>query len=96
MALPLLPADMFHEILLIIQAEVDLLSSKYPNVLQFMSYLRFTWTHKTSKISTYNCPSRTNNIVESFHKIATQKLGINVWTFLEKLKNLIADQKLDF
>lgn len=51
-----------------------------------------------SKISTYDCPIRTNNIVESFHNIATQKLGtrnINVWTFLEKLKNLIADQELD-
>lgn len=51
-----------------------------------------------SKVSTYGCPIRTNNIVESFHNIATQKLGtrnINVWTFLEKLKDLILDQELD-
>jgi len=85
MALPLLPADMFHEALLIIQTEADLLSCEHPNVLQFMSYLRLTWLNMASKISTYGCPIRTNNIVESFHNIATQKLGtrnINVWTFL--------------
>ncbi|XP_012218106.2 uncharacterized protein [Linepithema humile] len=96
--LPLLPADMFHEALLIIQAEADLLSREHPNVLQFMSYLRLTWLHMASKISTYGCPIRTNNIVESFHNIATQKLGtrnINIRTFLEKFKNLIADQELD-
>jgi len=35
-----------------------------------------------SKINIY--PVRTNNIVESFHNIAVQKLGtdINIWTFL--------------
>lgn len=85
MVLPLLPADIFHEALLIIQAEADLLSHGHPNVLQFMSYLRLTWSNMASKISTYGCPIRTNNIVESFHNIATQKLGtrnINVWTFL--------------
>lgn len=85
MALPLLPANVFQEALLIIQVEADLLSSKYPNVLQFMSYLRLTWANMASKISTYDCPIRTNNIVESFHNIAAHKLGtrnINVWTFL--------------
>lgn len=85
MTLPLLPPHMFQEALTIIQAEADLLSGEYPDILQFMSYLRLTWLNMASKISTYHCPVRTNNIVESFHNIAAQKLGvrnINIWTFL--------------
>jgi len=85
MILPLLPPDMFQEALFIIQTEADQLSNEHPDILQFMSYLRLTWSDMVSKISTYRCPVRTNNIVESFHNIATQKLGtrnINVWTFL--------------
>lgn len=88
MALPLLPPDMFQEALFIIQAEADLLSREYPDILQFTSYLRLTWSNIASKISTYGCPVRTNNIVESFHNIAVQKLGttnINIWTFLGKI-----------
>jgi hypothetical protein len=88
MTLPLLPSEMFQEALFIIQTEADLLSSEHPDILQFMSYLRITWLNKASKISTYRCPVRTNNIVESFHNIAAQKLGktnINVWTFLGKV-----------
>ncbi|XP_070167590.1 uncharacterized protein [Polyergus mexicanus] len=98
MTLPLLPPDMFQEALLIIQTEADLLSTEYPDILQFISYLRLTWSNMASKISTYRCPVRTNNIVESFHNIAMQKLGtrnINVWTFLDKLSHLITDQELD-
>lgn len=85
MALPLLPPDMFQEALSIIQAEADLLCNEYPNILQFTSYLRLTWLNMASKISTYGCPVRTNNIVESFHNIAVQKLGtrnISIWIFL--------------
>jgi len=88
MALPLLPPEMFHEALFIIQTEADTISSEYPNILQFTSYLRLTWSNMASKISTYNCPVRTNNIVESFHNTAVQKLGkrnINIWTFLGKI-----------
>jgi len=70
MTLPLLPPDTFQEALIIIQTEADLLSSKHPDILQFISYLRFTWLNMASKISTYRCPVRTNNIVESFHNIA--------------------------
>ncbi|XP_018392706.1 PREDICTED: uncharacterized protein LOC108771268, partial [Cyphomyrmex costatus] len=95
MTLPLLPPDMFQEAMSIIQIEADILSCEYPDILQFTSYLRRTWSNMASKISTYGCPVRTNNIVESFHNIAVQKLGtrnINVWTFLD----LITDQELDF
>lgn len=70
MALPLLPPDMFKEALTIIQAEADLLSCEYPDILQFTSYLRLTWSNMASKISTYGCPVRTNNIAKSFHNIA--------------------------
>lgn len=85
MTLPLLPPEMFQEALFIIQAEADKLSNEYPDILQFTSYLRLTWSNMASRISTYRCPVRTNNIVESFHNIAAQKLGtrnINIWTFL--------------
>lgn len=85
MTLPLLPSNMFQEALLIIQTEADQLSNEHPDILQFISYLRLTWLNMASKISTYCHPVRTNNIVESFHNIAAQKLGtrnINVWTFL--------------
>lgn len=85
MALPLLPPDMFKEALTIIQAEADLLSCEYPDILQFTSYLRLTWSNMASKISTYSCPVHTNNIAESFHNIAVEKLStrnINIWTFL--------------
>ncbi|TGZ46497.1 Uncharacterized protein DBV15_11691, partial [Temnothorax longispinosus] len=75
MTLPLLPPNMFQEALLIIQTEADLLAGEHPDILQFMSYLRLTWSNMASKISTYHCPVRTNNIVESFHNIAVQKLG---------------------
>lgn len=85
MALPLLPSNMFQEALHIIQAEAYLLSHEYPDILHFTSYLRLTWSNMASKINTFDCPIRTNNIVESFHNIAVQKVGtrnINVWTFL--------------
>ncbi|XP_071634796.1 uncharacterized protein [Temnothorax longispinosus] len=98
MTLPLLPPEKFQEALSIIQTEADLLSNEYPHILQFMSYLRLTWSNMASKISTYRCPVRTNNIVESFHNIAVQKIGTrntNVWTFLDKLSHLITDQELD-
>ncbi|RLU19838.1 hypothetical protein DMN91_008397 [Ooceraea biroi] len=65
MALPLLPPDMFQEALFIIQAETDLLSSEYPDILQFTSYLRLSWSNMASRISTYGCPIRTNNIPDS-------------------------------
>ncbi|XP_025156842.1 uncharacterized protein LOC109504175 [Harpegnathos saltator] len=98
MTLPLLLPEMFQEALHIIQTEAGKLSNEYPDILQFMSYLRLNWSKMVSRISTYCCPVRTNNIVESFHNIATQKLGtmnINIWVFLEKLSHLIPDQELD-
>lgn len=85
MALPLLPPDMFEEALSVIQAEAGLLSNEYPNILLFISYLRLTWSNMASKISTYGCSVRTNNIVESFHNVAVQRLGTrntNIWIFL--------------
>lgn len=45
MAVPLLPADMFQEALCIIQEEADLLSREYPDILQFTSYLRLSWSN---------------------------------------------------
>lgn len=88
MALPLLPPDMFQEALLIIQDEADLLSCTYPDILQFTSYLRLFWSNMATRISTFGCRIRTNNIVESFHNVAVQKLGtrnINIWTFLNNV-----------
>ncbi|XP_076655114.1 uncharacterized protein LOC143360286 isoform X2 [Halictus rubicundus] len=63
-----------------------------------MTYMRRTWLNIASQVSVHNCPVRTNNIAESFHNIACQKLGkqnINIWAFLEKVKDLLIDQELD-
>jgi len=43
------------------------------------------WLPIASKVSVHNCPVRTNNLVESFHHIANQKIGMihpNLWIFL--------------
>lgn len=66
MAVPLLPADMFQEALCIIQEEADLLSREYPDILQFTSYLRLSWSNMASKISTYGCPVR-NVLLDLFY-----------------------------
>lgn len=85
MSLALVPETKFEEALLIIQKEADNIASSFPNVLLFMTYMRTNWLKMASQVSVYNCPVRTNNIAESFHNIAGQKLGkqnINVWAFL--------------
>ncbi|XP_076546602.1 uncharacterized protein LOC143305731 [Osmia lignaria lignaria] len=99
MSLPLLPEMKFQEGLLIIQREADIISNNFPNVLLFMAYMRTNWLKMASRVSVHNCPVRTNNIAKSFHNIAALKLGkqnINVWTFLEKIRDLLIDQELDF
>ncbi|XP_076660061.1 uncharacterized protein LOC143363346 [Halictus rubicundus] len=98
MSLPLIPAIKFEQGLSIIQKEADIASSKFPGILLFMTYMRHTWLNIASQVSVHNCPVRTNNIAESFHNIACQKLGkqnINIWAFLEKVKDLLIDQELD-
>ncbi|XP_076301818.1 uncharacterized protein LOC143219896 [Lasioglossum baleicum] len=98
MSLALVPETKFQEALLIIQKEADNIASNFPNVLLFMTYMRINWLKMASQVSVYNCPVRTNNIAESFHNVAGQKLGkqnINVWAFLEKIRDLLMDQELD-
>ncbi|XP_076301536.1 LOW QUALITY PROTEIN: uncharacterized protein LOC143219411 [Lasioglossum baleicum] len=82
MSLPLVPAIKFVQGLSIIQTMADTASSKFPNILLFMTYMRRTWLNIASRVSVHNCPVRTNNIVELFHNIASQKLGkqnTNIW-----------------
>lgn len=85
MTMALLPSDYFEKALSVIQLEVNQISSKHPNINDFMAYVRKTWLPLASKVSVYDCPARTNNITESFHNIAGRKFGKahgNVWNFL--------------
>lgn len=84
----LLPSDYFEKALSIIQLEVNQISSKHPNINDFMAYVRKTWLPLASKVSVYDCPARTNNITESFHNVAGRKFGKahgNVWNFLDNI-----------
>ncbi|GAB1867329.1 hypothetical protein CAJAP_08408 [Camponotus japonicus] len=66
---------------------------------QFLKYMTDTWLPIADKVSTFGCPVRTNNAVESFHNIAAQKLRkphANIWIFLDNLKKLIIDQEIDY
>ncbi|GAB1869163.1 hypothetical protein CAJAP_10242 [Camponotus japonicus] len=97
MTLPLAPPEYFVEGYKIIEEQADSMR-EYPDIHLFLAYLRRNWLSAASKVSVYKCPARTNNIVESFHNMATKKFGTkhpNLWIFLEKMTNLIMDQELD-
>ncbi|XP_039302646.1 uncharacterized protein LOC105206370 [Solenopsis invicta] len=98
MALPLTPANMFEQGLQIIQEEADVISAEYPAVLQFAVYLRQTWLPLKEKVSVYDIPIRTNNLVESFYCVMFRKLGgIHpiIWNFLHNLTDLITDKEIN-
>lgn len=85
MTLALAPPEMFSEGLNIMQTIADKESDNYPNILLFMKYMRSTWLPISQKISVYGCPVRTNNLVESFHNIVSQRMQTvhpNLWIFL--------------
>lgn len=87
MSMALAPSDLFNDSLNIMQTIADRVSTTYPNILLFMTYVRSTWLPIASKVSVHNCPVRTNNLVESFHHITTQKIGTinqNLWIFFGK------------
>ncbi|XP_071643034.1 uncharacterized protein [Temnothorax longispinosus] len=97
MTLPLAPPEYFVEGYKIIEEQADSMR-EYPDIHLFLAYLRRNWVPAAPKISVYKCPARTNNIVESFHNIATKKFGTkhpNLWIFLKKMRNCITDQELD-
>lgn len=85
MALPLAPVDMFKRGIQIIQEEADTVSTQYPAVLQFISYLRRTWLPLKDKVSVFGTSIRINNFVESFHFAIFRRFGgihPNIWNFL--------------
>lgn len=87
MNIPLLPANLFPNAYVIMQDVADSIASQYPNILKFFKYMSDTWLSKAEIVSTFGCPARTNNGVESFHKIAAQKLRkphSSIWVFLGK------------
>lgn len=87
MSMALAPSYLFNDSLNIMQTIANRLSTTYPNILLFMTYMRTTWLPIASEVSVYNCFVRTNNLVESFHHIATQKISTtnpNLWIFLGK------------
>jgi len=94
MTLALAPSEMFSEGLNLMQIIADKESDNYPNILIFMKYMRSTWLPISKKISVYGCPVRTNNLVESFHNIISQKMisqtvHPNLWIFLGMLIYII-------
>ncbi|XP_029678513.1 uncharacterized protein LOC115244734 [Formica exsecta] len=99
MTLALAPPEMFSEGLTLMQIIADEESDNYPNMLLFMKYMRSTWLPISNKISVYGCPIRTNNLVESFHNIMTQKMQTvhpNLWIFLDNISKLITDQEINY
>ncbi|GAB1867300.1 MULE transposase domain-containing protein [Camponotus japonicus] len=86
MNIPLLPVNLFPNAYAIMQDLGDSISFQYPNILKFLKYMTDTWLPIADKVSTFGCPVRTNNAVESFHNIAAQKLRkphANIWIFLD-------------
>ncbi|XP_029677838.1 uncharacterized protein LOC115244389 [Formica exsecta] len=99
MNIPLLPANLFPNAYIIMQDIANSISFQYPNIIKFLKYMTDTWLPIAEKVSTFGCPVRTNNAVESFNNIAAQKLRkphSNIWIFLDNLKKLIIDQEIDF
>jgi len=84
MSIPLIPHTRFEEAFAILKRNADNICNDHPAVLQFMSYMRNTWLHISEKVSVYNCPVRTNNLVESFHNTALKYFGrhTNIWIFV--------------
>jgi len=81
----LAPSDLFEESLNIMQIFSSNLTNEYPAIANFMQYVKNTWLPIASKVSIYECPNRTNNLVESFYANITKKLGStspNLWKFL--------------
>lgn len=94
MALPLAPADFFEDGLNIIARLADEIGESHPQILEFMRYLRKQWSPLASVLSVHGCPSRTNNLVESFHQTAKKKLGgvhPNIWNFLGMQSNYFSE-----
>ncbi|XP_011867073.1 PREDICTED: uncharacterized protein LOC105561581 [Vollenhovia emeryi] len=97
MTMALIPSDCFEKAFFVIQLEACQISEKYLAVNNFLDYVQRTWLPISSKVSVSNCPSRTNNITESFHNIAGKKFSKshgNVWDFLDNLRKLIIDEEL--
>lgn len=88
MTVALAPESAFEEAFRVMQSIADNLCDSHPDILKFMSYMRRTWLPISAKVSVYGRPSRTNNIVESFHNTAALKMGTvrpNLWIFLGKV-----------
>ncbi|XP_071653199.1 uncharacterized protein [Temnothorax longispinosus] len=97
MSVPLVPHIKFEEAFAILQRTADNMCDDHPAVLQFMSYMRNTWQNISEKVSVYNCPVRTNNLVESFHNQASKHFGkhTSLWIFIDNLNKLIITQTID-
>lgn len=72
MSVPLIPHTKFEEAFAILQCIANEICNDYPAVLHFTSYMRNTWLKISQKVAVYNCPVRTNNLVESFHNTASK------------------------
>lgn len=61
MNMALVSSDCFEKALSIIQLEVNQISSKYPAIHDFLAYVHKTWLPLATKVSVYDCPTKTNN-----------------------------------
>ncbi|XP_011876392.1 PREDICTED: uncharacterized protein LOC105566750, partial [Vollenhovia emeryi] len=100
MTLALAPPEMFSEGLNLMQIIADEEYDNYPNAMLLMKYMRSTWLPISKKISVHGCPVRTNNLVQSFHNIMSQKMQTaypNLWIFLDNVSKLIImDQEINY
>ncbi|XP_067213475.1 uncharacterized protein [Linepithema humile] len=97
MTIPLLPEQYLTQAYHILCNNCEDTNSNYDKLKEFLTYFERTWLSKASKVNLYKYPVRTNNEVESFHNVLHRKLGQhrNVWMYLEKLQNIIADRTID-
>lgn len=93
MSLPLLEQERFP----LGVAYVEEISRNFPQLTNFVGYLRRYWIPR--QVSVYGAPQRTNNAVESFHRVLLRTTGRshpNIWTLTEILQGMEHSKRVDF
>ena len=78
---------------------------RYPSLVAFFDYVQNTYILPNSNFPPHrwnlfhrNMDTRTNNMVESFHKHLNQKVSVrhpSIWTFIMHLKDLHASTQIN-
>ncbi len=98
MCLPLLPADKIQEAF--VSLESVIFADEVEKVNAFKAYVRRQWVDGTpaQQISVFGAKTTTNNAAESWHswiKKSIMSHRPNIWSFISKVNNFIADIELD-